>query len=354
MRDISEIDRNFRSPTLDGVEIRPLDVMAYPAFQVEGFAWHDIPYYRLPASFTEKEINSGALELAHHTAGGVVRFRTDSPVVGLRAELAYSSDMNHMPRCGSAGFDLFRRDPDGELRFIRAVQPNRDQVFIESMMTGGAPAGMTEYWLNLPLYGGVRRLEICLAPEARVQKPQPHRVPFPILFYGSSITQGGCASRPGNAYSSLLCRKLDAEQINLGFSGSGRGEIALAREIGNLKLSCFVFDYDHNAPDAEHLEATHEPFFKAVRERNPELPVLFLSKCDFKPGDDERRRRIIRATCDHAVFANDRHVAFIDGETLFGNVDRDACTVDGCHPNDLGFYRMYRTVLPVIEQLLSH
>ncbi|MFA6103489.1 MAG: SGNH/GDSL hydrolase family protein [Victivallaceae bacterium] len=173
----------------------------------------------------------------------------------------------------------------------------------------------------------------------------------PVLFYGSSITHGGCATRTGNNYAAMLCRAVDAPLINLGFSGSGCGEIAIARAVADLKLSAVVMDYDHNAPSVNHLARTHESFFRALREKQPELPVIIMSKCDFKGTKDEiKRREVIRKTYENAVKAGDKKVWFIDGETLFGSENRDAC---GCHPNDLGFYRIYRAVLPVLQLALK-
>ena len=217
----------------------------------------------------------------------------------------------------------------------------------------GSPPAMTDWTLCLPLYGAASSIEIGLAPGAGLEPPTPHAIARPVLFYGSSITQGGCASRPGNAYSTMLCRALDAPQINLGFSGSGRGEPAVAEAMAGLDLAAFVMDYDHNAPNVQHLEKTHEAFFKIIRGRNPDLPIILVSKCDFwGTADDRERREVIRMTFDRAVQAGDRRVWFVDGETLFGTEDREACTVDRCHPNDLGFYRMYRTLLPVLEEAL--
>ena len=194
----------------------------------------------------------------------------------------------------------------------------------------------------------------------RILPPLAHKVEAPILFYGSSITQGGCASRPGNTYSSMLCRAVDAEQINLGFSGSGRGEEAIAEAIAGLELSAFIMDYDHNALSAEHLRATHGPFFHIIRAAQPELPVIMMSACDIRPSvarDPESelplRRDIIRRTFLRAVGGGDRNVYFIDGESLFGREMHDACTVDGCHPNDLGFFRMYKRILPTLIKALN-
>jgi hypothetical protein len=152
----------------------------------------------------------------------------------------------------------------------------------------------------------------------------------------------------------MLCRAVDAPQVNLGFSGCGRGEPAVAEAIAGLDLAVFVLDYDHNAPTVAHLESTHAPFFNIVRSGNPSLPIILMSRCDFhgSPADVERRDAI-RRTYASAVAAGDTRVWFVDGETLFGTEDREACTVDGCHPNDLGFYRMFRTVLPVLEKACS-
>lgn len=360
--DITRIDKNFSAEPVDENGFLFRDVKQSP-FKIEGLAWfqeNQQEYYRLPKSFTEKEVNAGALDLSRQTAGVCVRFRSDSPEVMIRAELACSYDMNHMPRAGSAGFDSYRKAPDGELLYNFTVQPSPGQKNILAKC-GHNPGGqLCEWVINFPLYGGAAKVEIGLKEGCMILPPLPHKVEKPVLFYGSSITQGGCASRPGNAYTSMLCRKVDAEQINLGFSGSGRGEIAVAKAIAGLELSAFVMDYDHNAPDPEHLEKTHEPFFRAVREAHPDLPVIMISCCDFRvrvfrnpAGDYQRRREIIRNTYLHAVENGDKNVYFIDGETLFGRKMHDGCTVDGCHPNDLGFYRMYKHVLPVLKKALK-
>ena len=351
--DISKYDPNFRPAVIEGREILYRDIMLEP-FVFEGLAWDKKRFFRLPPDMTSAEVNEGALEHARHTAGCAVRFKSDSGFVALRAKLSDFCDMNHMPRCGSAGFDLYGRNEAGEMIFLNAFQPNPREADFERIVFPRIAGKMTEYLLNFPLYGSVGQVEIGLEPGSLVEAPVPHKIGKPILFYGSSITQGGCASRPGNAYTNVLCRKLDAEGINLGFSGCGKGEIAVANAIAELDLSCFVLDYDHDAPDPEHLERTHEPFFKAIRARRPDLPVLMMSRCDFYDNDDCRiRRDIVRRTYENALAAGDRHVAYIDGELLWGKEDRDACSVDGCHPNDFGFYRMVQVIYPVLKKLLQ-
>ena len=356
---IEEIDRNFRTATLDNKEVVYFDALKQP-FALEGFPWYGQhrKLNRLPAYLTKEDVNEGALYLAQHTAGGAIRFRTNSRRIALKATLENSSDMNHMPRAGSAGFDLFKGSGTNRIH-AGTAQPSRDQILLETMLVPENPDGMQEWLLNLPLYGGTSSVEVGLEPGAELEAPASHAVPKPVLFYGSSITQGGCASRPGNAYTSMLCRLVDAEQINLGFSGSGKGEIAVAEAIASLNLSAFVMDYDHNAPSVEHLRKTHEPFFRAIRAAHPELPVIFLSKCDIWEGpgyrEADERRRIVRTTYENALAAGDSRVRFIDGETLFGKDSpyRSWCTVDRCHPNDLGFFLMFQTVLPVLKEVLS-
>lgn len=352
--DIVSIDNNFRGdcPAENGFIYH--DVLT-PPLRLEGFAWkNQNPFYRLPETFTEADVSSGALALAHHTAGGCIRFRSDSARIMIRAELDYISDLSHMPRTGSAGFDSFQRNGDETFIYNLTVFPNALQTKINTLCGVNRQGGTCEWQLNLPLYAGVRKIEIGIEPDSSLFVPSRHKTASPILFYGSSITQGACASRPGNAYSSLLCRRLDVEQINLGFSGSAKGETAIAKAIAKLNLSAFVFDYDHNSPNPEHLKATHESFFQVIRAEQPELPIIILSKCNFTNwGDDAQRRSVIRKTCENAWASGDRNVFFVDGESLFQHDMRDCCTVDGTHPNDLGFFRMYQKILPVLRQAIK-
>ena len=331
-------------------------------FSLEGLAWfqeNGRRLYRLPPNLSEPAVNSNALLRAQHTAGVSVRFRSDSTEVYLRARLTHWTDPGHLALPARNGFDTYRRLPGDLLRHNHTVTPAYGAPEIRCLC-GRNPEGLLCDWqVNLPLYGGVEALEIGLKEGSVLLPPAPHAVPAPILFYGSSITQGNSASRSGNTYTAMLCRALDAEQINLGLGGSCKGEPDIARAIARLTLSAFVFDYDHNAPDPEYLEATHEPFFRIVRDAQPDLPILLLSMGDIRTyfihtgrPTAAAQREVIQRTYQHALDRGDRNVHFIDGESFFGDDDYDACTVDGCHPNDLGFHRMYRRILPVLRQAL--
>lgn len=213
---------------------------------------------------------------------------------------------------------------------------------------------MADYTINFPLYDGVKELYIALKKGAVILEPTPYSHSVPVVYYGSSITQGGCASRPGNSYEAIISRRLDVDYRNLGFSGSGKAEDLMAQYLADLEMSIFVCDYDYNAPDVEYLEKTHLPLYRAVRSKQPNVPIIFVSAPDIlmDPETFVPRREVIRRTYTIALEEGDRNVYFIDGAELFDGDDWDSCTVDGCHPNDLGFYRMAMRIEREIVQLL--
>ena len=147
--------------------------------------------------------------------------------------------------------------------------------------------------------------------EGALLERAPYAVGKPVVFYGSSITQGGCASRPGNAYPALLSRRLSMEYVNLGFSGNARGEGSMARHIAALNPAAFVMDYDHNAPTPEYLRETHCRLYTTIREKNPDIPYIMLSRPDFTTHpekDSIERRRVVEDTFRYARAQGDKHV----------------------------------------------
>lgn len=213
--------------------------------------------------------------------------------------------------------------------------------------------GMEDVTVILPRNEVVADLRIEVPDEAQVAAPTPY-ANGPVLYYGSSITEGGCACNAFNAYNMLISRHLDLDFYNFGFSNSAKGELAMADYINTVPVKAFIMDYDHNAPSAQHLWNTHEAFFRRIREKQPTLPVLFLTMpaAEYSEGK-KARRAAVRATYDHAVAAGDKHVWFIDGETLLAGADAWLCTVDNTHPNDLGFHRMAAVIEPVVREMLG-
>ncbi len=355
MKTIAEIDPNFRLPTTlpEGMRfLEPWD----PPFSLWGLAPNRRGVYcRLPESMLPG-CSEGVQRLAYHLAGACVRFSTDADTLAVVWELTETANMPHFAASGQSGLDLFEETDYGTYH-VKTLIPAMNEghgCLTKQSSSFPLPGGMRHYVLYLPLYNGLKALMLGFPENAQIAPGRLPEIEKPIVFYGSSITQGGCASKAGSCYSTILCRHLDAPEINLGFSGNGKGEVQIAEYIASLPMRAFVLDYDHNAPDAEHLLKTHEVFFRTIRAAQPDLPVLILSKPDFdtNPEENAKRRNIIQATCDHALMAGDRHVVFVDGEVLFGMDDRDMCTVDGTHPNDLGFWRMAHTLEPLLRSFL--
>lgn len=355
--EIAELDRNF----LVNTNIRKDKVKIFSAAS-EPLKLHGLlppdqavnKYKRLPEQVAYA-VNRDVAWLYTHTAGGRLRFATDSDYIGVYAVLEKVGRMPHFALTGSAGFDLYREE-NGRQAYAVTIIPPFD------IKDGGVLAGersfaekeMHGYTLNFPLYSEVKEVFIVLDENAAVQAPREYAVKKPIVYYGSSITQGGCASRPGNAYQSIISRRLDCDFINLGFSGSARGEDAIADYISGIDMSAFVLDYDHNAPSPEHLNATHERMYKRIREKNPDLPIICVSMPTPMSGlQYERRREIIASTVADARANGDENVYFINGcecaDLLGGG---DCISVDGCHPNDLGFFSLAKIIGDALEKAL--
>ena len=217
------------------------------------------------------------------------------------------------------------------------------------------PAGMNCYTLNMPLYCGVDDIMIGVPKGCTVGAGADYRPELPIVYYGSSITQGGCASRPGMSYQSHICRRLNIDYRNLGFSGACRAEKVMVDYLASLEMSAFVSDYDHNAPTVEHLKNTHYALYETIRAAHPDIPYIMITRPDVIGRREEcaARTAVIRESYECALANGDKNVRFIDGATLFGDADAHECTVDTCHPNDLGFYRMADVIGGVLSEFFT-
>lgn len=351
---IEDIDPNFKLPDNmpEGIEFK--NVWEDP-FQIYGIADNGKgDFCRLPRQMLPR-CNSTVAYLAELLAGACVRFTTDAEYLAVLWELSSEKIMSHMTPCGKNGMELFEETDSGTRQVSNLVPQLDDTCALRTKQSTlvKLPGGLRSYVLYLPLYNGLKSLMLGFSPDARLLPGRTPRVEKPIVFYGSSITQGGCASKAGSCYTTLLARRLDATQINLGFSGHAKGDDYIAEYIASLDMSVFVYDYDRNAPSVEHLRATHEPFFRIIRQRQPDLPVVLVTRTVVNTdAPTQECREIIRATYDHAVAAGDQNVWFVDGAELFGEKDRDLCTVDGVHPTDIGFLRMADGLEPVLREIL--
>ena len=336
--------------------------MEEPGFGLDGLNWHRPGgiLRRIPEkSFISERVNG----LADNTAGVMLRFRSDTSAVSIRVKLKPWDEtfLWHMPQSGSAGFDLYigaghskifagsTRCPFGSKEYEMAIFKTED---------GGV---MRDYTLNFPLYSGVDSLKIGLSENAVILPPVPWKDPRPVVVYGTSIQQGGCASRPGMCHTNQMSRMLDRPFLNLGFSGAGRGEPEMAELLAEISdPAMYVLDYDANV-NLARLKETLPVFIDILRKKHPDTPVLLVSRL---PMNNEfltpsacipYRQELTEIHLNELSRrrnAGDRNIHFLDGSTLYGP-DPSECTVDGGHATDLGMYFIAKTMAPVIERILT-
>ena len=362
---ISNLDKNMSVETnIKEPDLRLYDVKQKP-FQIYGLynPTTESTFKRMPDEVAQHEtMNESVKSLYLHTSGARIRFGTDSPYIAIKVIMPYISTMAHMPMTGHAGFDLYMDSPDGnESIFMGLLSPSG----IAEDMVGGyevrlrLPRGGFHYYtLNFPLYDHVDNLYIGLSETAKLTEGAPYRSYEPIVYYGSSITQGGCASHPGNSYQAMVARRFNMDFINLGFSSGGKGEQVMADYLASLPMSVFVCDYDHNASSADALRNTHLNLYKTIRASHPDVPYIMISRPDYFNdnrwiGGREKsfdRREVILETMKYAMEQGDLNAFFIDGEGIYRGQWEDCCTVDMAHPNDLGFSKLADSVNAVIKR----
>ena len=347
---ISNVDKNFSISSAvlrDGIAF--YDIKSEP-FSIYGIFYENGQFVRLPDS-TSKSISEGVHILSKHTAGGRVRFVTDSPYVAIKAVQKGKAGMAHMPPSGQSGFDLYEKR-EGKERYLKTYIPSEASRDGFEGVYDFSTAGEHILTLNFPLYFNLCELYIGIKEGSVLRKAPEYSVKTPIVYYGSSITQGGCASRPGTSYQGFLSRWYDADYINLGFSGNAKGEKTMAEYIAGLDMSAFVYDYDYNAPTSEHLLNTHEAFYKIIRGAHPGIPILFASRPKVALTQDEKKRsEIVRATYEAAI-SRGENVYYVPGSELM-ELCADEGTVDGCHPTDLGFFSMAKRLQKEFDKFID-
>ena len=351
MTNIAKIDKNFSVAS----EIRKDSLVFYSVeqepFRVYGVKLENGKYRRMPEEVA-RNVSAGVYQLHTNTAGGRVRFITDSTCVAVHVEIADTHYLSHMTRVGVVGLDMYVRE-EGVERYCGAFIPPYDMEGVFESKLSFDEKKERIITINFPLYSSMSDLHIGLDEEAYVKKAPDYPHELPVVYYGSSITQGACASRPGLCYEHILTRKFDCNHINLGFSGCAKGEDTMTEYIRHLDMKAFVMDYDHNAETWEALQKTHEKMFCAIRESHPELPIIFMSRPKYFLTEPERKRlEIICATYEHAVSAGDKNVYLIDNAALTAECQDDGI-VDRTHPNDSGFVSMARAISPVLGKILG-
>ena len=332
-----------------------------PPFRILGMGW-EMPagaLRRMPLKPAET-LPEGVDVQAWHTAGVQIRFRTDAARIGVRVKLKGVHGMDHLTATGQCGIDAYI-GPTGAMTFAGVTRFSRAADAYQVTLCAFPTAERRTVTLNLPLYQGLDDLAIGLPSGCHLAAapcpPKSRR----IVVYGTSITQGGCASRPGMAYTNILSRRIDAEFFNLGFSGSGRGEPEVARAIATLPPpAVFVMDYEANCHAIENLRRTLPVFLAILRRCWPRTQILVVSKVPYAReayDADARERRLVnrafqRQTVARLRRAGDSRITFLDGSNLLGR-DYTECSVDGAHQTDLGFMRMANGLEQPLRRLLA-
>ncbi len=334
-----------------------LDVRNEP-FSLHGFCE---PFRRVPAEVAKK--TSSCVEtLSRVTAGGRVRFRTDSDFIVIHGEVdSVSIPPNSAPNA-SQSFDIYFKE-NGAHRFRGVYSPSQGEgkSYVESRLKF-YNREMKDVIIYFPLNASFSDVYVGLREGSLMERGSAYTYPLPVVFYGSSIVHGG-GSKPSAPYSSVVSRRLDTEFINLGFGGSAMAEPEIIDYIATLDMSVFVYDYDHNAPDLDFLRKTHEEGYRRFRRQRPDVPVIMASRPDYRTRNFtleyysheqiEARRALIEENYRRALADGDKNVYFVDGSKIFPPALADDCTSDGCHPNDLGYYYMANAFGEIIEKILS-
>ncbi len=310
-------------------------------------------YYRLDAG-NKNAYPSDIRALATNTTGVTLRFCVTADSFVLKVTMRnVSLGMMHFADNGVYGFDVYvGTGTDRKLVTETEGYLLDTQGFTHTVTL---PSGYQEVMIDLPLYAGVSKVEIGLKAEDGIALPAA-RDYGNIVFYGSSITQGACVSRPGLAYPSVVCRMLNATCRNLGFSGSARGEQVMVDYLASLEMEAFILDYDWNAASWGWLEMTHYNVYKTVRDAHPDIPIIMMSRPVFAPDgnqDQLQRQKVIMATYQMALDAGDTNVYFINGDDFYPFAVPDLATVDQVHPNDIGHYYMALAVYEVLKPVLD-
>ena len=337
----------------------------------DGLSWHDVTKWgvegrilpnadrnrwfdRLPGS-ADGTVTKAVWNLSRHSAGMMVRFKSDATAIHVHYKLLNANlAMAHMPATGVSGIDLYARDEEGRWRWVQVTRPSSQEVKVQ--LVSGMAAGEREFAAYLPLYNGVEFLSIGVPPNSKFEALRPRQKP--IVFYGTSITHGACASRPGMVHTAILGRRFDMPVVNLGFSGNGRMHAEVGDYLTQIDAAAYVIDCLPNM-NAKMVEERCVPLVKQIRSKKPDTPIVLV--------EDRRNTNswILPArdayhTDNHAALKNAfetlqsesvHNLHYIRGDNLYGT-DGDGAT-DGSHANDLGFFRQADVFEPVLRKALG-
>ena len=345
-------------PRLGGI---PADAAWHDVTQwgVEGRGWADQErkkwFDRLPAK-AEGKVTAAVWGLSRDSAGMMVRFKTDAKAIYTRYTLTKTNlAMPHMPATGVSGLDLYARNDKGEWRWVQVTRPGSAKV--ETTIISDLAPGLREYAAYLPLYNGIESLAIGVPSGAQFEGLAP-RAEKPIIFYGTSITHGACASRPGMVHTAILGRRFDRPVINAGFSGNGRMDAAVGDLLAEIDAAAYVIDCLPNMGPAD-VTAKCVPLVKQLRAARPNTPIVLvedrrMTNDWITPGKKkfhDDNHAALRAAFEQLQKEGITKLSYIPGDHLYGD-DTEGAT-DASHANDLGFMRQADVFEPVLRAAMK-
>ncbi len=338
---------------------------------VDGLDWYDVTQWgaegrilpdqerqqwfdRLPAS-AQSSVTKAVWSLSRDSAGMMVRFKTDATAIHVHYKLKKANlAMAHMPATGVSGVDLYARDSEGRWRWVQVTRPSSQEI--KTQIVSGLAAGEREYAAYLPLYNGVEFISIGVAPDSHFEALAPREKP--IVFYGTSITHGACASRPGMVHTAILGRRFDMPVVNLGFSGNGRMDKAVGDYLTQIDAAVYVIDCLPNMGPAD-VTAKCVPLVKQLRAARPTTPIVLVE--DRRNTNDwilpsrqqhhTQNHAALQAAYDSLVADGVTNLHYIPGDFLYGD-DAEGAT-DGSHASDLGFMRQAELFEPVLRAAMG-
>ncbi len=315
-------------------------------------------YQRIPDSLLQTVRNGALSHLGLNSAGMALRFASNSPRIDVKWHSIFKEIMNHQTPTGTRGLDLYTQLPDGSWTFVNSARPNVYSHDSEANVIKNMDPVMREYLLYLPLYDGIDSIYIGTTPDAEFRLPSNDlpKAAKPVIMYGTSLLQGGCANRPGMAHTNILARRLNREVINLGFSGNGQLDLEIARVIAAVPdPGLIVLDFVPNVNEAQ-IDTLMIPFFEIIRSAHPDVPFLFVEDPNFP---HKRFDKAIRHQVDYRnsmmkkryerLAANYGNLHYLPADLIIGT-DCEA-TVDGIHFTDLGFMRFADQLEPLIRRI---
>src|SRR5262245_1282525 len=311
-------------------------------------------FWRLPVR-SKDTFPSAVWNLSLDPTGGRIRFRTNSATVAIKLEWPHAPGMRNMHFFGQSGVDLYVGNT-----YWGTATPDKDAApgkVYEHVFFRDQTRAMRDITIYLSLYSPVKVLAIGIEKDGMIEPATSFALPQPVVYYGTSITQGGCASRPGMSYQAILGRRLNFDHVNLGFSGNGKGEAALARAVAEIDAAAYVLDFAQNNGSVESLAQVYDPFIGILRQRHPDVPIVAITPiyaANEATGSkrNEQMRALIRKVVSQRIAAGDMHLQLVEGPDLLGPSRVDGL-VDGTHPNDLGFQWMADGLAERLRKMLG-